>query len=92
MCNKLLHCVDCNQYYRRLRARREDEFQTFYRIERAYKQENKADLYYALSMKWFRKWEAFVLGRQEGKLQLFIQDLVKRGLSRDQFAHFCGNL
>ncbi|MCL4119684.1 UNVERIFIED_CONTAM: hypothetical protein GTU68_039546 [Idotea baltica] len=63
-CTSLYECVTCRQEQDALLRRQRLEHETFIQLHSSFQSQDQPQVVYAISMRWFRTWDAFVLGRQ----------------------------
>uniref|UniRef100_A0A8C5U4Y2 Ubiquitin carboxyl-terminal hydrolase n=1 Tax=Malurus cyaneus samueli TaxID=2593467 RepID=A0A8C5U4Y2_9PASS len=67
--NHLYVCSICQVEIEALAKRRRIEIDTFIKLNKAFQAEESPSVIYCISMQWFREWEAFVKGKDNGKDQ-----------------------
>ncbi|XP_025112391.1 ubiquitin carboxyl-terminal hydrolase 20-like isoform X3 [Pomacea canaliculata] len=66
VCNRLYACQVCQQELEKLRTRQKNEMDSFIMLNEKFQaEENHQPHIYAMSMAWFRQWEAFVRGKTD---------------------------
>ncbi|KAK7497015.1 hypothetical protein BaRGS_00011751 [Batillaria attramentaria] len=66
VCNRLYPCQVCQQELEALKARQKAEMETFIELNEEFQaEENLEPVIYAMSMAWFKEWEAFVRGKTD---------------------------
>ncbi|XP_021269916.1 ubiquitin carboxyl-terminal hydrolase 20 isoform X2 [Numida meleagris] len=65
--NHLYVCSICQVEIEALAKRRRIEIDTFIKLNKAFQAEESPSVIYCISMQWFREWEAFVKGKDNGK-------------------------
>lgn len=63
-CTSLYECVTCREQQDALSQRQKYEHETFIRLLLQFQEVECPDVVYAISLKWYRCWEAFALRRQ----------------------------
>ncbi|XP_040818732.1 ubiquitin carboxyl-terminal hydrolase 20 isoform X2 [Ochotona curzoniae] len=64
--NHLYVCSICQVEVEALAKRRKVEIDTFIKLNKAFQAEESPSVLYCISMQWFREWEAFVKGKDNG--------------------------
>ncbi|KAG7300924.1 hypothetical protein JYU34_015273 [Plutella xylostella] len=59
-CTRIVECGHCARAAERLRARRGGELAAFYDLHAIFQEQERPRSVYAISMHWFRQWQAFV--------------------------------
>uniref|UniRef100_A0A8C2SKX4 ubiquitinyl hydrolase 1 n=1 Tax=Capra hircus TaxID=9925 RepID=A0A8C2SKX4_CAPHI len=65
--NHLYVCSICQVEIEALAKRRRVEIDTFIKLNKAFQAEESPGVIYCISMQWFREWEAFVKGKDNGE-------------------------
>nr|KAG5706644.1 hypothetical protein BaRGS_005714 [Batillaria attramentaria] len=69
VCNRLYPCQVCQQELEALKARQKAEMETFIELNEEFQaEENLEPVIYAMSMAWFKEWEAFVRGKTDSPI------------------------
>jgi len=63
--NRLYVCAACQTNTEKLIARQKAELDTFVRLNQMFQGEENPRVIYAISMSWFKQWEAFVRNREK---------------------------
>ncbi|RXN00577.1 Ubiquitin carboxyl-terminal hydrolase 33 [Acipenser ruthenus] len=64
--NHLYVCHTCQSEIEKLEKRRKIELDMFVRLNKAFQEEEAPAVIYCISMQWFREWEGFVKGKDNG--------------------------
>ena len=65
-CTSLFECVTCKEEQQAILRRQKSEYETFIALHTKFQEEEQPPtIVFAISMRWFRLWEAFVRGRQQ---------------------------
>ncbi|RXG69105.1 Ubiquitin carboxyl-terminal hydrolase 20 [Armadillidium vulgare] len=64
-CTSLYECITCREEQEALLHRQKLEHETFIQLHGLFREEEHPSIVYAISMRWFRTWETFVLGKQQ---------------------------
>ncbi|MGH0119559.1 UNVERIFIED_CONTAM: hypothetical protein FKN15_032384 [Acipenser sinensis] len=64
--NHLYVCHTCQTEIEKLEKRRKIELDMFVRLNKAFQEEEAPAVIYCISMQWFREWEGFVKGKDNG--------------------------
>ncbi|RUS80446.1 hypothetical protein EGW08_011815 [Elysia chlorotica] len=60
VCNHLYACQTCHSKLESIRLRQRTEKELFIQLNEEFQDEDHSEIVYAISMAWFREWEAFV--------------------------------
>ncbi|XP_063542442.1 ubiquitin carboxyl-terminal hydrolase 20 [Cydia strobilella] len=64
-CSHVHECAVCARAAQRLRTRRARELKAFYDLHAIFQEQDRPRAIYAISMHWFRQWQAFVRTRSQ---------------------------
>uniref|UniRef100_A0A8L0DSG9 Ubiquitin carboxyl-terminal hydrolase n=1 Tax=Oncorhynchus mykiss TaxID=8022 RepID=A0A8L0DSG9_ONCMY len=84
--NHLYVCHTCQTEIEKLEKRRRTELDMFVRLNKAFQEEESPLIIYCISMQWFREWEGFVKGKNNGDLIKSVCYLLPQGADSGQIS------
>uniref|UniRef100_A0A8C7JZV0 Ubiquitin carboxyl-terminal hydrolase n=1 Tax=Oncorhynchus kisutch TaxID=8019 RepID=A0A8C7JZV0_ONCKI len=84
--NHLYMCHTCQTEIEKLEKRRRTELDMFVWLNKAFQEEESPLIIYCISMQWFREWEGFVKGKNNGDLIKSVCCLLPQGADSGQIS------